>query len=126
MVKRWISGVLGVATAGNGLMMLANGRHWYASVPGVAETGPINPHFVADIGAAFLIAGIALVARAWRARYWPAALAGAGFLAAHGLIHVVDIVAGHSHHAVIDAISVVVPSALALWASLPEKGEIHV
>jgi hypothetical protein len=43
--------------------MLFDGATWYASVPGVVETGPYNPHFVQDIGAAFLVAGLALAAR---------------------------------------------------------------
>jgi hypothetical protein len=33
--------------------MLFAGPFWYASVPGASETGPYNPHFVQDIGAAF-------------------------------------------------------------------------
>ena len=125
MVKRWISGFLGAVAAANGIFMLIDGQRWYASIPSVSETGPFNPHFVADIGAAFLIAGLALIARAWRPQYWPAALAGAGFLGAHGLIHVLGILGGHSHHAGFETLSVIVPSALALWASLPAKGESH-
>ncbi len=125
MVKRWMAGVIGALTLGNGIAMLIDGPQWYATVPGVTETGPFNPHFVADIGAAFLIAGIALAARAWRPKYWPAALAGAGFLAAHALIHVFGILGGHSHHAGFETLSVILPSALALWASLPVKGESH-
>ena len=84
--------------------MLSAGPFWYASVPGASETGPYNPHFVQDIGAAFLVAGLALAARAWRPVYWPAAVAGAGFLAAHALIHLAAIVAGHDHHVGFDLI----------------------
>ena len=126
MVKRTISGALGALAAGNGVLMLADGHGWYVSVPGVTETGPFNPHFVADIGAAFLIVGLALAARAWRPQYWPAAFTGAAFLCAHSLIHIVGILEGHSHHAGFESISIVAPSALALWASLPKKGEFHV
>ena len=126
VMQRWLSGGLGAMAAGNGVMMLVDGQHWYATIPGVSETGPFNPHFVADIGAAFLIAGLALAARAWRPQYWPAAFAGAGFLCAHGLIHVLDILGGHSHHAGFETLSVVLPSVLALWASLPAKGEGYV
>ena len=46
--------------------MLAAGPLWYETVPGVPDTGPFNPHFVQDIGVAFLVAGLALAARAWR------------------------------------------------------------
>ena len=83
MWRRWLAGVLGAFNALNGVVMLADGRHWYDTVPGVVFTGPYNPHFVRDIGAAFLAAGLGLIARAWRVRYWPAAVVGAGFLALH-------------------------------------------
>src|SRR6185437_17081284 len=49
-----------------------------------------------------LVAALALAARAWRVNYWPADVAGAGFLAAHGLIHLASIVFGHDHHATFD------------------------
>src|SRR4030095_2284266 len=86
-MRRLIAAVLAIPTLFNGLAMLLAGPRWYESVPGVTETGPFNPHFVQDIGVAFIVAGLALAARAWRPRYWPAAVAGAGFPAAHGLIH---------------------------------------
>lgn len=123
MLKRWVAGLLGAFNALNGVLMLADGPRWYASVPGVTHTGPFNPHFVADIGAAFLAAGLALIARAWRPRYWPAALAGVGFIGFHALIHVGDIAMGHSAFPAFDAGLVVLPAALALWAALPGKDE---
>ena len=86
---------------------------------------PFNPHFVQDIGVAFLVAGLALAARAWRPRYWPAAVAGAGFLAAHALLHLVMIAGGHDHHAAFDLIAVVLPSAAALYSAFPSQGENH-
>jgi hypothetical protein len=124
-MRRSIAAVLAVPTVLNGVMMLLAGPSWYASVPGASGTGPYNPHFVQDIGAAFLVAGLALAARAWRPLYWPAAVAGAGFLAAHALIHVVAMVAGHDHRAAFDLIAVVVPSALALYSAFPNQGERH-
>jgi len=87
-MRRSIAAILAIPTLVNGLVMLVAGPFWYARVPGVTATGPFNPHFIQDIGVAFLVAGLALAARAWRPRYWPA-IAGAGFLAAHGLIHLV-------------------------------------
>ena len=77
-MQRSIAAFLGALSILNGAIMLFAGPFWYASVPGASETGPYNPHFVQDIGAAFLIAGVALAARAWRPLYWPAAVAGAG------------------------------------------------
>ena len=94
-MRRLIAAILAIPTLFNGLAMLVAGPLWYETVPGVTETGPFNPHFVQDIGVAFLVAGLALAARAWRPRYWPAAVAGAGFLAAHALLHLVMIAGGH-------------------------------
>ena len=108
-MRRSIAAILALPTALNGLMMLSAGPSWYANVPGAAETGPYNPHFIQDIGAAFLVAGLALGARAWRPAYWPAAVAGAAFLAAHALIHLAMIVGGHDHHAAFDLVAVVLP-----------------
>ena len=122
-MRRSIATVLAVLTALNGSIMLLAAATWYESVPGVSETGPYNPHFVHDLGAAFLVAGLALAARAWRTRYWPAAVAGAGFLAAHALLHLAMIAFGHDHYAVFDLIAVVLPSALALYSAFPDPGE---
>ena len=91
----------------------------------MTDTGPFNPHFVQDIGLAFLAAALALGARAWRSRYWPAAVAGAGFLAAHALLHLVMIVGGHSHHTGFDLLVIVLPAALALYSAFPAQGENH-
>jgi hypothetical protein len=57
--------------------------------------------------------------------YWPAAVAGSGFLVAHALIHLVMIVTGHDHHVTADLAAVVVPAALALYSAFPDQGEHH-
>jgi hypothetical protein len=124
-MKRWIAGILALFNVSNGLVMLFAGPTWWASVPGVPDTGPFNPHFVEDVGAAFLVAGLALAARAWRPAYWPAALAGAGFLAAHAVIHLVMIAAGQDHHAGADLLTVIAPAAFALYSAFPNQGEQH-
>jgi hypothetical protein len=124
-MRRMIAAILALPTVLNGLMMLFAGPNWYASVPGAAEIGPYNPHFVQDIGAAFLVAGLALAVRAWRPMYWAAAIAGASFLAAHAVIHLATIAAGHDHHAAFDLAAVVLPSVLAFYSAFPNKGEYH-
>jgi hypothetical protein len=123
LIKRMIAGGLGVAGALNGVFVLLDGARWYDTVPGVPHTGPFNPHFVADIGAAYLVASLALIARAWRPRYWPAAVAGAAFMAAHALIHVADLTLQRSGDARVDLFLVIIPAALAAWAAFPDKGE---
>jgi hypothetical protein len=105
--------------------MLFASSTWWSSVPGVPDTGPFNPHFVQDVGVAFLVAGLALAARAWRPAFWPAAVAGAGFLAAHAVIHLVIIASGHDHHATANLAAVIVPAALALYCAFPNRGERH-
>jgi peptidoglycan/LPS O-acetylase OafA/YrhL len=122
-MRRPIAAVLAVLTVLNGIIMLLAGAAWYESVPGASETGPYNPHFIQDIGAAFLVAGLALAARVWRPRYWPAAVAGAGFLVAHALLHLAMILSGHDHYVAFDLIAIVLPSALALYSAFPDPGE---
>ncbi len=102
--------------------MLSGARHWFETTPGVADTGPFNPHFVADVGAAYLVAGLALIARAWRPQFWPAAAAGAAFFCAHAAIHVITLLDGHSHHAGFEWALVVLPAVLSLWSAIPAKG----
>lgn len=125
MLKRILSALLGLMAAANGARMLLLGERWFQATPGVADTGPFNPHFVADVGAAYAVAGLALLARAWRPQYWPAAVAGAAFFSAHALIHVAGLLGGRSHHAAFELALVVIPAALSLWAAFPSKGELH-
>jgi hypothetical protein len=123
VLKRVLAAILGATGALNGGFMLIDGARWYDTVPGLAHTGPFNPHFVADIGAAYLVAGAALIARAWRPRYWPAAVAGAAFMAAHALIHVADLTLQRSGDARVDVFLVIIPAALALWTAFRGKGD---
>jgi peptidoglycan/LPS O-acetylase OafA/YrhL len=123
-MRRQLAAILAIPTVLNGLVMLVAGPFWYQTVPGVPDTGPFNPHFVQDIGAAFLVAGLALAARAWRPRYWPAAVAGAGFLVVH-LLHVAILVGGHAHYPAFDLLAIVLPAAAALYSAFPNQGEQH-
>jgi hypothetical protein len=120
-MRRFLAAVSALFNVLNGFWMLLDGAAWYAAVPGVAHTGPFNAHFVQDIGAAFLVARVALGARAWRPALWPAGVAGAAFLGAHGLIHVVDILRGHVESPTRDVFAVIVPAIVALYSSLPDK-----
>src|SRR6516165_7064693 len=92
-----LTGVLGIGLAINGITMLAAPHEWYIAIPGVAETGPFNPHFVRDIGAAYLAAGASLLWFALHPAARAAAQAGAAFLTLHALIHVWDAAAGREH-----------------------------
>ena len=98
----WLLLVLGLGTVANALWMLAGPMHWYEELPaGVPDTGPFNPHFVRDIGCAFLTVGVAQIWAAYAPRWrLPLVTISAVFLVAHALLHVYDTVVGnlpHSH-----------------------------
>jgi hypothetical protein len=118
--------IVGLDLIANGLTMLAVPDTWYALVPGVPQTGPFNPHFVRDIGAAYLVAGAALV---WFAVYRaarPAAQAGAAFLTVHALVHLWDAAAGreHVHQLLVDLPTVFLPPVLAIWIAWSPRSPI--
>ena len=121
MARRIVAWIVGLGLIANGLTMLAVPEAWYALVPGVAQTGPLNPHFVRDVGAAYLVAGGTLVWFAIDRAARPAALAGAAFLAIHAAIHVWDAAAGreHAHQLLVDLPAVFLPPALAIWIAWP-------
>ena len=120
-MRSLVAWILGLGLAANGLIMLAAPADWYAALPYVAETGPFNPHFVRDIGAAYFVAGTALVALALRANAWPAALAAAAFLALHAFVHLFDLAAGreHAHAFLVDLPTILTPALLAIWLVWP-------
>ena len=115
--------VLGIALAANGLVMLGVPDGWYVAVPGVPQTGPFNPHFVRDIGAAYIVSGAALVWFAFDRAARSAAIAAAAFLTRHALIHLWDATAGreHAHQLLADLPTVFLPAVLAIWIVLAKK-----
>jgi len=92
----WVFAILGGVTFANALWMLAGPMHWYHALPAaVPDTGPFNPHFVRDIGCAFLAVGAALLWAARAPRWRPPLVAvSALFLVAHGALHVYDTLRG--------------------------------
>jgi len=116
----WILGVMNVA---NGLWMLTAPAGWYVGLPAaVPDTGPLNLHFVRDIGAAFTTIGVAFCAAAPRAsQYRGVVLAAALFSVLHALIHVADIAAGRlpAEHWLIDLPGVFIPAIFLVVLALP-------
>jgi hypothetical protein len=109
----------GLFNATNGLWMLLTPRAWYYSLPaGLPDTGPLNMHFVRDLGAAFLTLGLAFCFAAPRAaRHRGVVLAASTFYGLHALIHVFDLATGHLavHHWLLDLPGVFLPAiALAI------------
>ncbi len=124
---RIVAAALAVVLAGNGLAMLFAGLWWYGAVPGVTATGPYNPHFVRDIGAAYLVTGLSAAWFAWKPREgWPALVAGTLFLVLHSAIHVFDATCGTRplQDVMRDFAGVYLPTllALALVARKPAEG----
>ena len=118
--------ILGLALAANGAFMLAAPQVWYGITPGVPDTGPFNPHFVRDIGCAYLLTGGAFLWFGVDARARAAALTGGVFLTLHALVHLWDAAAGRESldHLVQDLPAVVAPPVLAVWLAWP-RSRIH-
>ncbi len=117
--------LLALILAANGLLMLIAPEPWYHLIPGVSSTGPFNPHFVRDIGCAYLVCGGAFFWMARDAQARPAALIAAIFLLLHALTHVWDGLAGREsiEHLISDIPGVFVLPALALWLSFRPRPE---
>ena len=61
----WVLAALNLA---NGLWMLAAPAGWFHDLPAaVPDTGPLNPHFVRDVGGTYVTMGAALAWAALRA-----------------------------------------------------------
>lgn len=110
---------LGLFALGNlatGAWMLIDPVHWYFTLPaGVPDFGPLNEHFVRDVGCAFVTQGVLLGGAAlvppWRV---PAVAVVALFYVLHALVHVIDTVRGlvGPEHWLIDLPGVYLPAAL--------------
>jgi hypothetical protein len=97
LMDRWslLLWVLGAFHLANALWMLVAPENWYVNLPaGVADTGPLNVHFVRDIGCAFLSSGVALL---WAAATSQAAvrfaclLLASLFVGGHAAVHLWDL-----------------------------------
>jgi hypothetical protein len=105
--------LVGALMAGNGIIMVVDPPAWYASVPGVADTGPLNLHFVRDIGFAYFTAGSALVWGAFGGG-WKVSATGTLFFALHAALHAVERLGGHHHGDLVgDLVAIHLPTAIA-------------
>jgi len=115
--------ILALSNLANGAWMLLSPESWYHRLPaGVPDTGPLNLHFVRDIGAAFVTIGAALTAAAVRPQLRRGVvLAVTPFYVLHALIHLTDIEAGrlHGDHWLIDLPGVFLPAVLFAVLCLP-------
>ncbi len=113
--------ILGLLRAANGLFMLLAPAAWYQMTPGVDGTGPLNQHFVRDIGGAYLAVGAGLVWFAIDTGAQGAAIVAAAFLALHALVHVGDAVAGSEslQHVLADLPTIYLSALIAVWIAWP-------
>jgi|SRR5215469_1764564 len=126
MATRLILLILGAFHIVNGVFMLFAPDAWYVAVPGVMQTGPMNHHFIADIGLAFIASGAGLIygVRRGAAAF---AIAGATWPALHALLHIWGWVQhgfpADAHVALSEAVGVVLLSALGLFAAWMKSRE---
>lgn len=108
----------GALSIGNGLWMLLFAENWYFNLPGqIEDTGPLNTHFVHDIGLVYCISGVAALYCATKLHHCKAVHIGLTlFTVGHALIHVVEILIGllPPSHWVIDFPLIFVPAILIL------------
>ena len=91
-----VLGIFGVGNLANGVWMLAGPAHWYFNLPAkVPGTGPLNEHFVRDIGCTFVMIGVGLLIGALLPKFrLPAMVGAAGWSVLHALVHVYDTARG--------------------------------
>ncbi len=79
----------------NGAFMLWDPYGWYQAVPTVKFTGPPNQHFIRDIGLAYLASSAVLGFASFNLPMrWLAAFSGSLWIAAHGILHIWELVIG--------------------------------
>jgi hypothetical protein len=128
---RGLAGLLALAMAANGLQMLMAPEAWYGSLPSVAHTGPLNVHFVRDIGAAYLASAAGVGLGVWRSAWLvPGGGTALVFLGLHAGLHLLEWGHGHAasaHAGWIDNIGVYGPAVLLLvWMFLGRREAHHV
>jgi len=128
MLLRGLLVVFGLMSLGNGIYMLAAPDHWFHEMPAaIPDTGPMNAHFVRDVGVVYALSGAGLLWGALNlARAYPVLVMVALFYAGHGALHVADILMGHlpADHWWIDFSGVFLPAIVLCaigWPSIWRK-----
>jgi len=95
---RWTIFCLIIASVNilNGLWMIIAPAHWYFNLPaGVPEYGPLNVHFIRDIGCIFFLLGIGVIIAAFYHPYrLPLFTMNTAFYILHMLVHIHEVVGG--------------------------------
>lgn len=91
---------------------------FYETGPGVSDTGPYNMHFLRDVGFAFTVSALG-IAYGLRRNLKPLVVFGTGWLAMHGLFHLILWFMHPSFEgAVNDLVLVVLPAVVVTYLGL--------
>ncbi len=124
-----IIGLLALGNLLNGAWMLADPAHWYVTLPaGIPDFGPLNEHFVRDLGALFVLMGGALGWSVFYPEWRLAAVAGVtGFQILHAVVHVIDTLRGlvGPEHWAIDFPAIYLPIVLLVWLFLKVRSQVR-
>lgn len=124
-----IFNLFGAINVGNGLWMLFFAQNWFNTLPaGLHDTGPLNKHFVHDVGLVYLLCGIALLYCAKNvSRSFHVYLTVVLFFVGHAMIHIVEILVGllPPSHWLIDLPLIFVP-ALILIVLTPRMKKLQI
>ena len=87
-----VLGLFAIGNLVNAAWMLGSPAHWYLNLPAnIPGSGPLNEHFVRDIGCIFGLVGVALAIGVFRpAARFGALLVASGFYGAHAAVPVFD------------------------------------
>ena len=123
MILKVIYVAMGVGSLANGLFMFFAPVTWFErGVPGVEDTGPMNIHFIRDVGVVYAIVGVGLLWAAFHlARARIVHIGVTLFLFGHALEHMMEIFIGDlpRSHWYLDAAGVFLPGILFLILALP-------
>ncbi|HJZ13437.1 MAG TPA: hypothetical protein VJ521_14880 [Acidobacteriota bacterium] len=108
----------------NGLWMLLFPVSWYEDLPaGVPDTGPLNVHFVRDLGVVFVLIAAGFF---WCARHLQSCLKVhwmlTTFFIGHALLHLIDLLSGRlpRSHWSMDLPAVFLPAVVLILLGVPK------
>ena len=111
-----IYNTLGAISVGNGIWMLLSASTWFSTMPVDAEdTGPLNPHFIHDVGLIYLLVGLGAFWCGYKLKNCIEVHLGITLLmTGHALIHVVEILTGTlpPSHSLVDFPLITLPAIL--------------
>lgn len=123
MFLKILYGVMGAGALGNGIYMLIAPETWFGQPGlGVEDTGPMNVHFIRDLGIVYAIVGIGLLwSMANLAQCRVVHIGVTLFMFGHAIEHVFDILTGHlpNSHWYVDAAGVFAPGIVFFVIALP-------